>query len=110
MIAKAENKFVRISPRKVRQIIDLIRGEDIPTALGLLSNINKRPMSCVKKTLESAVANAKTKGIERERLYISRISADQGPMWKRFRAVSFGRASAILKRTTHLKIELDLKN
>lgn len=109
MIAKAENRFIRIAPRKVAEIVDLIRGQDVSFALGLLSSINKRPRVTIMKTLESAVANAKVKGIEPERLYISRVTADQGPMWKRHRAASFGRAVAILKRTTHLKIELDMK-
>lgn len=110
MIAKAENKFIRVAPRKVREIIDLLRGEDVVKAQRLLSTISKRPKVTIAKTLESAIANARVKGLDLERLYVSRISADQGPMWKRFRAVSFGRAAKILKRTTHLKIELDIKN
>lgn len=109
MIAKAENKFIRVSPRKVREVINLIRGEDVLRAINLLGGLNRRPVTTIKKTLQSAVANAKTKGLMPEQLYICRIIADQGPMWKRFRAASFGRASGILRRTTHLKIELDLK-
>lgn len=109
MIAKAENKFVRIAPRKVREVINLIRGEDTRKAQALLCNLNRRPVATVQKTLTSAIANAKSKGIEEGQLYISRITADEGPMWKRFRAVSFGRATEIFRRTTHLRIELDLK-
>jgi large subunit ribosomal protein L22 len=109
MIAKAENRFLRISSRKVREVIDLIRGEDVTSALSILSHINKRPKYYVEKTLRSAVANAKVKGIKEDDLYISRITADEAARWKRYRAVAFGRATMILKRTTHLKIELDLK-
>jgi len=54
------------------------------------------------------VDNAKQKGLDETQLYISKITADSGPSWKRYRAEAFGRASVILKRTAHLKIELDL--
>ncbi|MDP1853110.1 MAG: 50S ribosomal protein L22 [Candidatus Omnitrophota bacterium] len=109
MIAKAENRFVRLAPRKVREVINLIRGEDTLKALAVLYNLNRRPVTMIQKTLKSAIANAKSKGIEERQLYISRITADEGPMWKRSKAASFGRAARILRRTTHLKIELDLK-
>lgn len=109
MIAKAENKFIRLAPRKVRDVINLIRGQGVAKALALLRTANRRPVTVIKKTLESAIANAKTKGIEEKQLYISRITADEGPMWKRFRAASFGRATQRLRRTTHLRIELDLE-
>lgn len=108
MIAKAENRFLRISSRKTRGVIDLIRGADVSHAVILLSNLNKGPKVFIYKTLKSAIANARVKGIEPERLYISRITADEGARWKRYRAAAFGRATKILKRTTHLKIELDL--
>lgn len=109
MIAKAKNKFLRLSPSKIRQVIDLVRGEDVSRALTLLSHMNRRPKDYVVKTLKSAIANAGVKGIQPNELYISRITADEGVRWKRHRAVAFGRAMGILKRTTHLNIELDLK-
>ena len=109
MIARAESRFLRLSPGKVREVIDLIRGEDVTRALTLLSNLNKQPKVCVGKTLKSAVANAGIKGIEPGQLYVSRVTADEGARWKRFRPAAFGRATKILKRTTHLRIELDLK-
>ncbi len=62
----------------------------------------------VAKVLNSAISNAKQKGLSEDQLYISKIVADQGPSWKRFRAAAFGRATGILKKTTHLTIELDL--
>lgn len=93
---------------KMRQVIDLIRGKDVPTSLALLTHINKASTKIVTKVLNSAVSNAKQKGLAQEQLFISKITADQGAVWKRYRAAAFGRASPILKRTTHLKIELDL--
>ena len=62
----------------------------------------------ITKVLDSAVSNAKQKGLSEDQLFISRIQAEQGPSWKRFRSAAFGRATAIQKKTTHLTIELDL--
>ena len=109
MIANAKGRYIRISPRKLRQVVDLIRGMDIADSLAMLSQANKKSSPIIKKILDSAVSNAKQKGFTEDQLIISRIVADEGPMWKRFRAASFGRATSILKRTAHLTIELDLK-
>ena len=109
MIVHAQGRFIRIAPMKVRQVIDLIRGKDIPTSVAILAHTNKGASKIVDRVLKSAVSNAKQKGLAEEQLFISKIVADQGPSWKRYRAAGFGRASSILKRTTHLKIELDLK-
>lgn len=108
MIAKAKGSYLRLSPRKVRLVIDLIRGKDVPSSLTVLTHVDKGCTQALTKILNSALSNAKQKGLSDEQLYISKITADQGPMWKRFRAASFGRASSILKRTTHITIELDL--
>ena len=75
----------------------------------MLLNLNKRPKEYLIKILKSAIANAKVKGFNANQLYISRIICNQGPSWKRYRAAAFGRASGILKRTTHVRIELDIK-
>lgn len=109
MIAKAKSSYVRISPVKLRQVLDLIRGKDIRSASNLLLFAEKGCSKTVGKVLHSAVSNAKQKGLNEEQLFISKIFADQGPSWKRWRAASFGRASGILKKTSHLTIELDLK-
>lgn len=108
MIAKAEVRFIRGSARKIRQVIDLIRGMNAAEAMGFLKFVNKRPTYYVAKVLHSAVANAKSKGLDAQELVISKITADEGPRWKRHRAATFGRAAEILKRTSHIKIELDL--
>ena len=109
MIAKARGKFIRVSPTKVRQVIDLIRGRDIPTSLSILAVTPKGATTVIKKLLNSAVSNAKQKGLAEDQLVISKITADKAASWKRYRAEAFGRASVIQKRTTHLTIELDVK-
>ncbi|MFA5088033.1 MAG: 50S ribosomal protein L22 [Candidatus Omnitrophota bacterium] len=109
MIAQSKAKFIRVSPSKVRQVIDLIRGKDVAESLAILTYVNKGSTGMITKALNSAINNAKQKGLSEDQLYISKIVADQGPVWKRFRAAAFGRATRILKKTTHLTIELDLK-
>lgn len=110
MIVKAQGKFLRLSPTKVRQVIDLIRNKDAEYARSLLVTLNKRPKEYLIKILNQAIANAKVKGFSVNQLYISKIVCDVGPTWKRFKAAAFGRAQPILKRTAHIKIELDLKD
>ncbi|MDD5254776.1 MAG: 50S ribosomal protein L22 [Candidatus Omnitrophica bacterium] len=110
MIVKAQAKFLRLSPPKVRQVMDLIRNKDVREAQAILFNINKRPKEYLSKILKQAVANAKVKGFTEEQLYISKIACDVGPTWKRFKAAAFGRAVPIKKRTSHIKIELDIKS
>jgi len=110
MIAQAQGKFLRISPPKVRQVMDLIRGKDAAAALSILLNINKRPKEYLIKILKSAIANAKVKGFNIDQLYVSKAVCNVGPSWKRFKAAAFGRAQPILKRTAHIRIELDLKS
>jgi large subunit ribosomal protein L22 len=108
MIANATARYLRMSPMRVRQVIALIRGKDVTTSAAILMHTNKGSTSAIGKVLQSAVSNAKQKGLMEEQLFISKITANQGPSWKRFRAASFGRAASILKRTTHLTIELDV--
>jgi large subunit ribosomal protein L22 len=90
-------------------VIALLRNRDVPAAQATLRTINKRPKEFLSKLLDSAVANAKVKGFNPEQLYVSRIVCNIGPSWKRFKAAAFGRAAPILRRTCHLKIELDVK-
>ncbi|MFH1202195.1 MAG: 50S ribosomal protein L22 [Candidatus Omnitrophota bacterium] len=109
MVAKAILRYIRVAPNKLRDVINLIRGKDASYAINLLLTIDQQPRVKILKLLNSAVANAKQKGLNVENLYISKIVAEAGPTWKRFRAAAFGRATEIRKRTSHLKIELDLK-
>lgn len=110
MLVKARAKFIRISPSRLREVMNCVRGKEVMCAEGILLNITKRAKGYIHKVLKSAVANAKIKGFMPEQLYISKITADGGPVWKRFKAAAFGRAARILKRTSHITIELDLKN
>jgi len=109
MIAIAKGRYLRVSPTKIRKILDLVRGKPVPVALTILTHLNKPTKEKIVKVLESAVANARQKGLSEDQLIVSKITADQGPVWKRFRAATFGRAAEILKKTTHITIELDLK-
>ena len=109
MIVKAEGKFLRITPTKVRQVMDLVRYKDALEARSLLLALNKRSKEYLIKLLNQAIANAKVKGFGPEQLYISKIICDVGPTWKRYKAAAFGRAASIKKRTSHIRIELDVK-
>ena len=109
MIAQAKAKYLRLSPMKARLVVDLIRGKDVATSQTLLTYVDKGPKVQILKALNSALSNAKQKGLTEDQLIVSKITATSGPMWKRFRAASFGRATPILRRTTHITIELDLK-
>lgn len=109
MISRAVLKYARLSPRKFRLIIPLIKGRGALEAIAILSAVKKKASGYGIELLKSAIANAKRKvqGIDTSILYISRIVADPGPMLKRFRAASMGRASSIHKHTSHITIELD---
>jgi large subunit ribosomal protein L22 len=110
MLVVAKGKFLRISPAKVRQVAALICDKGVNEAQAILFHINKRPKEYLIKILNSAIANAKTKGFKPEQLYVSKVICNLGPVWKRYRAAAFGRATEIRKRTAHIRIELDLKS
>ena len=108
MITKASAKYIRISTRKTRKVMDLVRGMPVVKAEALLNNLSKRPCLYIKRVLKAAADSAdKRFHIPASSLYISLIKADGGPLIKRFRAASMGRASEILHRTTHIILELD---
>ncbi|MCK5451190.1 MAG: 50S ribosomal protein L22 [Candidatus Omnitrophica bacterium] len=110
MIAKAEAKYMRLSVRKTRLVIDLIKGKTVEQAEFILNNTNKGACPTIKKVLDSVFANANNERQEKfltKDLFISAISADGGPMLKRFRAATMGRATPIRHRTAHIHIELD---
>jgi large subunit ribosomal protein L22 len=109
MIAKASVSFVRISPRKVRYVIDLIRAKSVARAQAILAGSPRRGADIVKKLLDQAVdAAAKNSQLSPEQLVVSKVLADGGPSMKRFRAATMGRANRIKKRTSHIQLELDL--
>ena len=106
MEARAVVRYLRISPRKVRLVINAIRRKPAGAAVSILASLNKKAARLVEKGLKSALANAKVKGLEESRLVVSEIKADGGPVLKRFMARAMGRADEILKRTTHLTVVL----
>jgi len=107
MIAKATARYIRISPRRLRDVIPLVKGKDVRLAVEILRNVNKRATVPLEKVIRSAVANAKQKGYEEDNLFISKIIANPGPILKRYRAASFGRAVMIRRRTSHIHVELE---
>lgn len=108
MIAKASVLFVRISPRKVRYVIDCIRRKSVPEAHAVLNGSPRRAADILRKLLNQAVNSAERQADAKAgQLVISSVFADGGPSMRRFRAASMGRASLIKKRTSHIHLELD---
>ena len=108
MESRAVARYMRISPQKMRLIMDEVRGKKVDEAIRLLSFSPKRGARVLRKLINSAVANAEAnKDIDVDTLYIKRVYADQGPIMKRFRPRAMGRASRIRKRTSHLTVILD---
>lgn len=107
-VAKA--RYLRYSPYKLRPLIDIIRGKNVTYALSWLSTCKMKKALPVKKTLESAVANAKFANVESDGLWIKDIRVDQGPIFKYFKPGSHGRANPQRKRLSHLSIILEHKS
>ena len=108
--AKAIARTVRIAPRKVRLVVDLIRGKQIGEAGAILRHTPRAASPVVEKVLKSAVANAEHNyDLDVNNLVISEVFVDEGPTMKRFRPRAQGRASAINKRTSHITIVVSEK-
>ncbi len=106
---KAVLKNYRQSPRKVRLLADLVRGKKVVKALEVLSFTNKRAAEPVVKLINSAVANAKQHGADVEKLFVKSIAVDKGIVLKRFMPRARGSAAQILKRASHISVELGSK-
>jgi large subunit ribosomal protein L22 len=108
MEATAIAKHVRISPRKTRLVMDLIRGKDVNEAYAILRSTPKKASKLIEKTLRSAVANAlqkeEGKDLDVDDLAILKATVDGGPMQKRFHPRAMGRAARIRHRTSHIRI------
>jgi large subunit ribosomal protein L22 len=105
---RAVANHIRISPRKAKIVVDLIRGKRVEDALAILMFTPKSASPVLIKLLNSAIANAENNlEMDRESLYIAEAYANQGPTLKRYWARSHGRADVIKKRTSHLTIVLD---
>jgi large subunit ribosomal protein L22 len=107
MEVKAVSKYMRISPQKVRELVDAVKGKPVETALNTLKFMPLKAAGMVEKTMRSAVANAdQNANIDVDNLVVRTIIADQGPVLKRFRARARGRGTRILKRTSHITVIL----
>ena len=107
MEAKATAKYVRMSPSKLKPVTDLVRGKDLNEALTILKFTSGKGAELVEKVVQSAAANAENNhDMNPDELYVAEIYANQGPTMKRFRAGAQGRASMILKRTSHIAVTL----
>ena len=110
MEVKAKATYVRISPRKVQIVLDLIRNQPADKAMAILQYTPKAASPVVKKVLESAIANAvNNQELNRQNLYVAEVYANPGPTLKRYVARSRGSASPMLKRTSHISVVLDQK-
>ena len=105
MEAKAIEKFIRISPRKLRYVADIVRNKSVEEAVDILAFTPKKAASIVKKAVESAAANAaENHDMDEEGLVVAKIVVNEGPILKRFRPRARGRATRIRKRTSHLTV------
>ncbi len=108
MSVKASLNFARMAPRKIRLVVDLVRGKDVNEAIQILSFTNKKSAPIVKKLIQSAIANAdQKKTIDVDTLFVKHISVDQGPTLKRYMPRAMGRASEIKKKTSHINLVLE---
>src|SRR3990172_8907614 len=112
MEAKAEAKYIRVSPRKARLVLDLIRGKNAGEALNLLRFTKKRVAREVGKVLRSAIANAESKAeakaetVDVDSLFVSAAYANDGPRGKRFRPSPMGRAHPYQRKTSHIVVQV----
>ena len=112
MESKAKLKFARVSAQKARLVAGLVRGRDVPEAIEILSFTRKKSAPLIKKLVESAVANAEvaakrdSEELDVDDLYVKAIMVDAGPSLRRFRPRAQGRATKILKKTSHITVVL----
>ena len=108
--ARAISKNVRITPRKARLVMDLVRGKSVKEALGLLANTNKAASEPVAKLIKSAAANAVNNfGMDEDSLYIAEIWANDGLRMKRYLPRAKGSASGLVKRNSHLYVVVKMR-
>ncbi len=111
MVSHAKLRFLKQSPQKVRLVADQIRGRDVGEAVAILKTSTRRAARHLEKLLDSAVANAanREERVDVDELYVSRICVDKGPVEKRGRAGTMGRFFPLLRRRSHVLVELDLR-
>ncbi|MFP4158400.1 MAG: 50S ribosomal protein L22 [Desulfobacterales bacterium] len=105
MDVKATGKYMRISPQKVRKLVGAVKGRPVETGLNELKFMPQKAAGMVEKIVRSAVANADhNEGLDVDALVIKNVIVNEGPMLKRFRPRARGRATRILKRTSHITV------
>lgn len=104
---KAKLNYLRMSPRKVRSVVDLIRGKNFIQAMGQLKFVGRRAALPILKLLKSGASNAKIFDLKESDLYVKKITVDEGTPLKRFRPRAMGRAFQIKKRTSNITLILD---
>lgn len=111
MQTEAKSKYIRMSPRKIKRVLDLVRGKRVDQALDMLHFTPKVAAVPIEKTIRSAVANLgnieEGQRVDLSQIFIVDAFVNQGPTLKRFRPMSMGRAGKIRKRTSHLTIVLE---
>ncbi|MEQ1501390.1 MAG: 50S ribosomal protein L22 [Myxococcota bacterium] len=112
MKSTATVRYVRVSARKARLVADLIRGKDVSEVIEMLQFVEKKTAPVLRKLVESAVANAEqasrrgSEDLDIDTLFVETITVDQGPTLRRFRPRAQGRATKILKKTSHITVQL----
>lgn len=103
--AKAVARYIRVSPFKARQVVDLIRGKNTREAMAILRYANKKAAPLVAKVLKSALANAEHNfDMDADELYVAEIYVDEGPSYKRLKPRAYGRADMMKRRTSHITV------
>ena len=112
MEARAEARYIRISPQKARLVIDLIRGQQAGAAINILRSTNKRIAPTVEKVLRSAIANAENKStdVDVDDLYVTEAYVNEGPRMKRIRPAPMGRAYRYQRRIAHIVVKVGEKD
>ena len=112
MEARAEARYIRISPQKARLVVDLIRGEQAGTAISILRSTNKRIAPVVEKVLRSAIANAENRSddVDVDKLFVSEAYVNEGPRMKRIRPAPMGRAYRYQRRIAHIVVKVAQKD
>jgi large subunit ribosomal protein L22 len=111
MESKAEARYVRTSPQKVRLVVDMIRGQRAGTAINILRSTNKRIAPMIEKVLRSAIANAENRSndVDVDQLFVSEAYVNEGPRMKRIRPAPMGRAYRYQRRMAHIVVKVSEK-
>ncbi len=110
MSSVARAKYIRMTPRKMRVVANQVRGKEVQAAIDYLNFCKRRAANPIMKVIKSALANAEQKGgIDLDNLYVKELLIDEGPTMRRWLPRARGMATKILKRTSHISVELEEK-